>query len=370
MIVARETATVRAFDPKARRGKFGRKTRLAIALLALGLPLLAGASASPGNKPVLDVNAPMASLPPAVIDDALAIGGDEIEARKRHTRMTAAVHVNGSGPYQFVVDSGADTSVIGANIAQALQLPAGKPAILHAMTESTQVERVIVESLGLGPTVVQDLHLPVLRERDLGAQGMIGIDALVRQRLMMDFDARVIKIEDADRPPPRLDGEIIVTARLKRGQLILTQATANRKPVEAVIDTGSEITIGNLALRDLLIRKNPDKFTKLVAIGVTGAAADLQIARVSELRLGSVMFRDVPMAFADVPPFAVFGLSKQPALLIGTDLMEKFRRISLDFRARKVRFQLRRCQSTDIALNSSYFSRLSATGPNPAVCSN
>ena len=46
------------------------------------------------------------------------------------------------------------------------------------------------------------------------------------------------------------------------------------------------------------------------------------------------------MAFADVPPFKLFGLSDQPALLLGTDILESFRRVSLDFRARKVRFQL------------------------------
>ncbi|MEO5973197.1 MAG: hypothetical protein ABIP91_07540, partial [Sphingomicrobium sp.] len=96
---------------------------------------------------------------------------------------------------------------------------------------------------------------------------------------------------------------------------------------------------------------------------------DLQLARVAELRLGSVTLRDVPIAFADVPPFHVFGLSKEPALLLGTDLMDTFRRVSLDFRARKVRFQLRRCGSTGIVVSTSstFFTRLSSGG-NDEVC--
>ncbi len=69
--------------------------------------------------------------------------------------------------------------------------------------------------------------------------------------------------------------------------------------------------------------------------------------------MGSVTLRDVPMAFADVPPFTVFDLNDGPALLLGTDLLETFRRISLDFRARKVRFQLRRCGSTGIIVATS-----------------
>src|SRR5439155_16670489 len=79
----------------------------------------------------------------------------------------------------------------------------------------------------------------------------------------------------------------------------------------------------------------------------------LQLATLQELQLGSVTMRDIPIAFADVPPFKVFGMADQPALLIGTDLLETFRRISLDFRARKVRFQLRHCGTDAIEVSTS-----------------
>ena len=331
-------------------------------LLALGLTLfpMGGAASAALEKPkaAVDPAAKMQPLPPAVIDDTLAIGGDDIDARKIRTRMTVAVQVNGQGPYRFVVDSGADTSVVGQRIARTLQLPAGTPVMLNAMTESSRVDRVLVDELQLGESTIKGLELPALHERDLGGEGMIGIDALVEQRLMMDFETRVIKVEDARQPAPRMDGEIVVVARRRRGQLILTQVTANRKPIEAVIDTGSEITIGNLALRDQLIRRYPDKFMTIGVTGVTGVTVDLQLARVAELRVGSILLRDVPIAFAEVPPFAVFGLSEKPALLLGTDILETFRRISLDFRARKVRFQLKRCGSTGIVLSTSFSSSL------------
>jgi hypothetical protein len=67
------------------------------------------------------------------------------------------------------------------------------------------------------------------------------------------------------------------------------------------------------------------------------------------------------MAFADVPPFKIFGLEKEPALLLGTDILENFRRISLDFRSRKVRFQLRRCDAAVvISTDPDNFSRFSS----------
>jgi hypothetical protein len=104
--------------------------------------------------------------------------------------------------------------------------------------------------------------------------------------------------------------------------------------------------------------------------GVTGVTAKLQLAVIDELRLGSVILRDVPMAFADLPPFALFGLSGGPALLLGTDLLEKFRRVSLDFQARKVRFQLKKCGTTGIVIRTYKplgTSRISS-GDNAAVC--
>ncbi len=198
---------------------------------------------------------------------------------------------------------------------------------------------------------------------------MIGIDALVEQRLMMDFEKRVIKAEDARVPVKMVSGEIVVTARRRRGQLILTEVTAAGLPVEAVIDTGSEITIGNLKLRDRLIRGNRKKFTTIKATGVTGVTIDLQVARIDELRVGSITLRNVPIAFADLPPFTVFGMDDEPALLLGTDLLDTFRRVSLDFRARKVRFQLRKCGSIALVLSTSpsYFSRVSSGGDG-SVC--
>jgi hypothetical protein len=344
-------------------------------ILTLGLMLSAvtGAVQAAVQAPVIAKPKPappalpgqVPPLPPAVIDNSLAIGGDDVKARKVDTRLSVYVLVNGRGPYRFVVDSGADTSAVGLRIARDLQLPLGTPAILNGMTDRSIVDRVLVAQLTLGPSTVNNLELPALREVDLGGDGLVGIDALAKQRLMMDFDKRVIKIEDASTPARYSRDDIVITARRQRGQLILTQVRASGFPLDAIIDTGSEITVGNLALRDKLLRRHRDNFWTVPAIGVTGVTVKLQLARIDELQLGPVMLRDVPIAFADVPPFKLFGLADEPALLLGTDILETFRRVSLDFKARKVRFQLKRCHTDGVVIStsSSYsLTRLSATG--------
>jgi predicted aspartyl protease len=308
----------------------------------------------------------MAPLPPAVIDNNLAIGGDDVNAREVETRLSVEVRVNGRGPYQFVVDSGADTTAVGLRIARDLELPLGTPVLLNNMTDRNIVDRVKVDELSVGPSTIHNLELPALREEDIGGAGMIGIDALRRQRLMLDFEKRLIKVEDAATPVKILPGDIVITARLQRGQLILTEVRVGGVSLDAVVDTGSEITIGNTALRDKLIGRHA-RLQKVTVIGVTGKSLDLQIGHIPELRLGPVTLTDVPMAFADVPPFEVFGLSDRPALLLGTDLLETFRRVSLDFRARKVRFQLRRCKQV-VSINVTSSISLTRLTSAPEAC--
>ncbi|MBV9528282.1 aspartyl protease family protein [Sphingomonas sp.] len=345
---------------------------LLLATLAVGGSAQAPHIDRPRPAPPTAPNVPR--LPPAVFDGQLAIGGKDVKAREIDTRLDVGVFINGRGPYHFVVDSGADSSAVGLRIAHDLQLPLGTPVIINGMTSRDLVDRVKLNQLTVGSTTVNDLEVPALRESDLGGDGLIGIDALVQQRLMMDFDTHTIRVEDAripERIDPYLPGEIVVVAKRRRGQLILTQVRADRYQLDAVIDTGSEITIGNLALRDKLIRRGA-KFWTVQAIGVTGVRVNLELARVDELQLGPVLLSDVPIAFADVPPFKLFGLSNGPALLLGTDILQSFRRVSLDFRSRRIRFQLKRCRDQGIVINTApvdMFTHLSST-EHQGVCDN
>ena len=94
------------------------------------------------------------------------------------------------------------------------------------MTYRDLVDRVKVEQLTLGPTTVSNLEVPALREADLGGDGMIGIDALVRQRLMMDFENHLIRVEDARMSDAALLRRDRRHRQRQRGQLILTQVRA------------------------------------------------------------------------------------------------------------------------------------------------
>jgi len=305
------------------------------------LLLAALASAALGTATALPPPPP--TIPPAVLDDTLEITGEELDARQLRARMFVAVTIGAAGPFRFLVDSGADRSVIGRALSDRLALPAAGVVRLQSMAGSADVATVRLQGLRVGRTDIQPINAPALAERYLGAQGLLGIDALADQRLRLDYDARTVTIEDSRRHEALTGDEIVVTARRLRGQLILTQVAIDGRALYAVIDTGSEMTMGNHALEQRLFgRRGAVRARPIVLTSVTGQTLTAMLAVLPELKIGNITLRDVPVAFADAPPFALFGLATQPALLLGSDLLETFRRVGLDFRARRVRFTLRR----------------------------
>jgi predicted aspartyl protease len=279
---------------------------------------------------------------PASIDNRLEVTGDALEAEQLKKRMFIDVKVNDTGPHRFLVDSGADRSVVSDGLAAQLNLPAGEPVRVQGMAGARDVATVEVAALTLGKSEIGPIIAPALSARHLGADGLIGIDALADQRLMMDFEKRTITVQDSRLPYAPSGSEIVVTARRRKGQLIITQASVEKRDVSAVIDTGSEITLGNSALRQRLFGKGrPKEMQDIELLSVTGQVLKAEAIVLGNVQIGGLVLSNVVVAFADAPPFALFGLTERPAIFLGSDLLSNFRRVSLDFRNRKVRFVLR-----------------------------
>jgi predicted aspartyl protease len=305
------------------------------AMSALAFLAAAAVAAQPA-PPVASV------IPLASIDNNLDIKGEALDAEAQKRRLFIDVKVNDAGPYRFLVDSGADRSVISTDLAGQLALPDAGSARLQSMAGQASVTLASVDRLALGRSEIGPLTTPVLAARHLGADGVIGIDALADQRLLLDFVKRTVTVQDSRRSEAAMDGEIVVTARRRKGQLIITEASIRGRKVSAVIDTGSEVTTGNLALRRSLFgNRVPGAMQAITLISVTGQTLQAEAMVMNDVRIGGVLMNNVPIAFADAPPFALFGLADTPAIFLGSDLLNSFRRLGLDFKNRKVRFTLR-----------------------------
>jgi predicted aspartyl protease len=282
-------------------------------------------------------------IPPARLDDSLEIEGETLEARRQRARLFVDVQVNGQGPFRFLVDSGADRSVIGSALAQRLGLAPAGMARVQSMAGATDVETVRLETLAVGPSVSTGMRLPALGETFIGADGLLGIDALAESRILLDYEKRQVTVQDSRSQPARGPDEIVVTARRRKGQLILTEVRVSDQRLYAVIDSGSEMTVGTLALaRRLFGRRKLAEMRQIGLVAVTGETLLADLAIMPELKVGSFSIRNLAVAFVDAAPFQLFGLADQPALLLGADALQSFRRVALDFGNRRVRFTLRR----------------------------
>lgn len=259
-------------------------------------------------------------------------------------RMSVPVTIGEGGSYPFIVDTGAQRSVVSRQLARRLGLPVGRRVRLTAMSGSSDVETVIIPSLSVSRLGGERIEAPALEAQHLGAPGMLGIDTLQGHALVIDFDRQAMSVTPSsarDRRRRAAPDEIVVQAKNLFGQLVVTDAYVMGKRVRVILDTGTAVSLGNSALRRLVTRRKvagePAVFTS-----VLGGEVIASYAIVPEMKLGDAILSGLPVAFADVPPFRAFGVDDKPALLLGMDALKMFRRVHIDFANRQLRLAMPR----------------------------
>lgn len=262
-------------------------------------------------------------------------------SRDVNKRLTVPVTIDGGGTYQFVVDTGAERTVLSRELAERLTLAPAAPVTLLSIAGQDQVATAIVPGLRLtsSRSRMEAFEAPLLSEFHLGAVGMLGIDSLQTKRVVLDFRAMRMSISEAPRSTRVATDEIVVTARRRLGQLILVDAEAEGQKINVIIDTGSAVSIGNPALRQRLERrKRLGPVVPISITSVTGGQTPADYSSVHEIRIGGVTLKDMPIAFADAQIFHRLGLDNRPSVLLGMDALRLFDRVSIDFANRNVRF--------------------------------
>ncbi|MFA7645605.1 MAG: retroviral-like aspartic protease family protein [Phenylobacterium sp.] len=269
-------------------------------------------------------------------------------------RVTAPVLINGQGPYEFVVDTGANHSVLASEVAAPLDLPTAGRAGVHGIAGVEPAETVLVRSLTIGTLTSRRIRAPLLPKARLGADGLLGVDVLKNRRVLIDFQRNELRI-GSSREPSLLVGApagrlssrqpdpslVVVPARQRFGQLIIIDADIGGQPVTAFLDSGSQNTVGNLALGRLLSANPVLAAQKMVVqlIGVTGQTVSGELFPIPPLRMGGLRIGNMSAVFVDLHVFDIWDLKDTPAILVGVDVMRHFRSIELDFGGKKVTFQ-------------------------------
>ena len=310
----------------------------------LGLSLAARpALAGPVTPISLSQTPPQAAAPksPAADPPLLVLDASLDE----DARMTVPVMINGQGPFEFVVDTGADRSVLTPGVAERLALPPGPEVIVHGVSGSVTSPTVRVAALRTGDARLSDVVLPVLPYDRVGADGLLGVDILEGRNVVIDFAKKQLEVRRSQPMSEmvRTPREISVVADQKFGRLTLADSRIGGARSLAFIDSGGGVSIGNMALAHAIAarrRRSPDLVqpARLLTAGGEMQLGEFRI--VPSIVLGDLRITNIPMAFADLHIFDLWSLNNRPAALLGVDVLRLFARVELDFGVGRVLFRL------------------------------
>lgn len=314
---------------------------------ALETVLVGGLAAACAGKrePVFSINLAAQQPEPPTTGTRLETAFDQA------LRMTVPVRLAKRGPFAFVVDTGANHTVVGIETAERCSLLGDGMADVHGIAGAQPAPLVKVPLLRVGQVQSRNLSLPALPKAALGADGLLGIDVLKNRRMRLNFRGNTFEIgpsgvgatvgKGVDTRIPDPAKGIVVPAQYRSGQLVIFDADVAGIPVRAFLDSGSQVTCGNRALEDVLVRMRPElaeRMTPTELISATGQTSPATLAVLPRLRLGGMGLDNVRAAFAPLHIFNLWGLNDRPAMLVGIDVLRNFEEVTLDFGRREVTF--------------------------------
>jgi hypothetical protein len=257
-------------------------------------------------------------------------------------RIWAPVLINGRGPFRLVLDTGATSSVVTAMVAMALGIPSNfsRPVMLEGVTGHATVPTIHVDTLTVGDLAVDSPDLAIVPDALGGAEGVLGSDGLKNKRITIDFRHDTISITYS-RDERAARGFWTVPFRLIRDHLIVIDAVVGQVRAKAIIDTGGQTTIGNLALRAALAGRElgfhgkPDQIQ-----GTTLAIENGELISTPAIAMGPIEMRDEGVTFADVYIFRHWRFTDQPAIMIGMDALGTLDTLIIDYRRKELQVRV------------------------------
>jgi Aspartyl protease len=262
--------------------------------------------------------------------------------RDRIGRIWAPVLIDGKGPYRLVLDTGANRSAITARAAESLGIapaPDGSKVVM-GFTGSAIVPIIHVNRLEVGDLVIGPADMPVLADVFGGAEGVLGNEGLADKRIYADFTRDQLTISRSHGERARVDLKV-VPLKLIRGGLLVADVRVGKVRTQAIIDTGAQGSVGNLVLRDALMRHAPLNAMRDEIVGVSLDVQDGDSFSTPDIDFGQLTVRGLRVTFGDMYLFQQWKLTDEPTLTLGMDLLGSFDVLVIDYKRQELQIRLR-----------------------------
>jgi predicted aspartyl protease len=215
------------------------------------------------------------------------------------------VHVNDRGPFEFILDTGAGTSLLSSELAKELEVKVIGSKDGHSAGGKVSVSLAKVESLAVGETKLQDVDVGIVDLAQIGKtvgakiDGDLGYNFLKHFRITIDYLDCAIHFEEPkriERFGGRAKAQVPIRLADPAKPLILIDTYANgRGPFQFAIDTGTSTTaIAPQIANQLGLDKSP------VGAGTTGGApVNFTAGTLKSFQVGGAKIDNMAVVVAD-----------------------------------------------------------------------
>jgi predicted aspartyl protease len=215
------------------------------------------------------------------------------------------VQVNGSGPFEFILDTGAGTSLLSSDLAKQLKVKIVGSKEGQSAGGKVAVSLAKTESLAVGETELHDVDVGIVDLSHIGktiganVDGDLGYNFLKHFRLTIDYCNCEVRLDD----PKRVENfgrsaktEVPMRLASPAKPLILVDVHANgRGPFQFAIDTGTSTT----AITPELAKKFGIKSSPVGPATTGGAHVDVAGGKLQSFQIGGAKIENMAVVVAD-----------------------------------------------------------------------
>lgn len=289
---------------------------------------------------------PPVTQPPADTVESVVVSAPEPRyvaptLRDRIGRIWAPVLIEGRGPFRLVLDTGASHSAVVQTVVDRLGDAAepGGFARLHGATGTAMVPMIAVDSMEVGDLILGETRLPIVANVFGGAEGVLGTDGLMDKRIFIDFRNDHISILRSKNQAPG-PGFKRVPVKLRDNRLLMFDMHLGGVKVKAMLDTGAQATVGNNSLKTALEKRKREGVDTEI-LGVTMDVAMGKVLQAPTVNIGGILIRNMSITFGDIHIFDAWKLNKEPAILIGMDVIGVLDTLVIDYRRKELHLRAR-----------------------------
>jgi predicted aspartyl protease len=216
----------------------------------------------------------------------------------RDALVLVPVTANDEAPVYFMLDTGADTTIVDTALAKKMGLAPLKQVQQFTVTGKQMVDVGVLAKLAVGGAQAEGLRV---LEQDLSGLrhgldgrivGILGQNFLSRFNYLVDYRTRRLRIEEADEIRSSMEGEIVPVEVLEHRMIVSAQAgSKGSAKLRLLLDSGANALV--LMGKAALAVDCPNLKTKMEMS--SAGVAPMHTGWV-DLTIAAHVFRDVPVS--------------------------------------------------------------------------